>query len=273
MEIKMKNIYYKNLKKVNINFKEGLINGIYGSNGSGKTNIAYLLGLNSVPSKGHIELDGITIDDNNPMINYNMLKFEVGFISQNPLLQMFCETVQDQMIFTLNQYGYKNNLKHIKDSLKMVSLSSDYLKRKINTLSSGEIFKLSLAITLSLNPKIVIMDEPFSFLDNKSQKELVKLLRILKNRYHKTIIILSHNMDLLYNVSDYLFILSDNHIVVEGTKQDIFKQHSKLSNHYIELPKLVKFVDLVKEKKNIKMGYRDNINDLLKDVYFYQQKF
>ena len=175
MEIKAKRVSYHNLKNININFKEGLINGIYGNNGSGKTSLSHILSLNGIPTQGNIELDGITIDNDNPMINYNMIRFEVGYVFQKPSSQMFCDTVKEQMTFVLNQYGYKNNLKHIKDSLKMVSLDENLLNRKVDTLSSGELFKFAFALTLSLNPKIIILDEPMSFLDNISKKELVKL--------------------------------------------------------------------------------------------------
>lgn len=273
MEISTNNICYRNLQNIKVKFKEGLINGILGNSCSGKSSLADIISTYSMPSKGHLEIDSIMIDNDNPMINYAMIRFEIGYVPQNPFNMMFCDTVKEQFMFHLNQYNYKNNDKHILDSLKMVSLSDSYLNRKINTLSDGELFKLSLAITLSLNPKVIILDEPFTYLDNNSKKSIVKLLRVLKNRFHKTIIILSNNVDNIYELCDYIYILSNNKILIEGTKYDIFKHKSKLIKNNINLPKIIEFEQLVEEKKNIKMGYRDNINDLLKDIYFYCQKF
>lgn len=267
MEIKANNISYHNLKNIKMSFKEGLINGILGNNGSGKSSLANVLSTLSYPSHGNIELDGVTINYNNPMISYDMIAFEVGYVSQITTYQIFSDTVKEHMLALLNKYNYKNNLKHIQDSLRLVSLDESILKRKITTLSDGELFKVSLAATLSLNPKIIILDEPTTYLDYKSKKNLIKLLRTLKNRYHKTIIILSKNSDFIYEICDYIYILDNDGVVNEGLKKEVFKNYKKLD---VSLPKVLEIESLISKKKHIKMECRDNINDLLKDIYFYK---
>lgn len=271
MEIKTNRISYRNLKNIQISFKEGLINGVIGNNGSGKTSLAKILSGVSYPNTGNIELDGIAVDLNNPTISYDMISFEVGYVAQNSAYQIFGNTVKEYMATVLNKYNYKNDVNHLKDSLKLVSLDEDILKRKIASLSDGELFKVVLASVLSLNPKIIILDEPTVFLDFHSRKKLIKLLRLLKNRYHKTIIILSQNSDFIYKICDYIYILNNNKLICEGTKKEVFNNLKNLEKQSISIPRTLEIEALIASKKHIKMEYRDNINDLLKDIYFYKE--
>lgn len=268
MDIKLVKVSYGCFKKIDINPKEGLINGILGGNGSGKTVLANLLSTIVKPTDGQLEINGMIIDSDNPMINYQSIRFDIGYVMQDLHQVSFCETVQEQMIFKLNQYNYRNGKKRIKDALKMVNLDENILNRKLKSLSDGELFKVSLSSVLSLNPKILILDDPTTYLDYNSKNTLIKLLRMLKNRYQKTIIVLSSNSDFILEICDYVYILSNYQIMIEGTKYDVFSK--KISKYGVSKPNIICFEDLVKDKKKIKMGYRDNINDLIKDIYFYK---
>ena len=151
----------------------------------------------------------------------------------------------------------------------MVELDESYIDREINSLSSSEIFKVALASVVALNPKILILDEPSIYLDNKSKKMLCKIIRTMKQRYNKTIIILSYNLDFLIEISDYLYVINEGQKIFEGTKQDVFKNDKILEKNGIRSTKTIEFSKLVEKEKGIKIGYRDNINDLIKDIYFY----
>lgn len=269
MELTLNNIKYRNIKGFNLKVKEGLINGIFGLNGSGKSSLMDIMSFIKNPSDGNIVLDGMTINKNNYMVNYDLIRFDVCYIMQNPKQQFFCNTVKEQIMYYLKQYNYKTNDNRIIKSLQMVELDESYIDREINSLSSSEIFKVALASVVALNPKILILDEPSIYLDNKSKKMLFKIIRTMKQRYNKTIIILSYNLDFLIEISDYLYVINEGQKIFEGTKQDVFKNDKILEKNGIRSTKTIEFSKLVEKEKGIKIGYRDNMNDLIKDIYFY----
>ena len=151
----------------------------------------------------------------------------------------------------------------------MVGLDPSYLDKNPQTLSNGEKRKVALASILVLNPSILVLDEPTIGLDSESASNFIKLLRLLKRRYNKTIIIASHNTELLHKIVDYLYVINDGKVVLEGNKYDVFKQEKILKKYGIKVPKIMEFSNTVLEKKNKKIGYRDEINDLIKDIYRY----
>lgn len=234
--------------KYNLNIKKGLINCVIGKNGSGKSKIL------------------------NDIIKANKYRLDIGIVSQIPEDQVFYMDVKGHLSYQLKQFNYSSEQvnKKIIDSLKLVELSLDYLNKLIKDLSSSELYKIVLASVLMTNPKILILDSPFISMDTKSEKNLIKIIRTIKRRYNKTIVIFSNNSDLVHSIADYVFVVNDGKIVLEGNKYNVFKNHEVLNKCHIMLPKIMFFEELVFKKKGINMGYRDNINDLLKDIYYYK---
>ena len=91
----------------------------------------------------------------------------------------------------------------------------------------------------------------------------------MKLRYGKTIIIFSKDTDFVHQISDYVYLFNNGKILLEGDKYEVLTNTKILKQNNLNKPKLIEFVDLVENKKNVKIGYRDDINDLMKDVYRY----
>lgn len=249
------------LKNINIKLKAGKINAIVGKSGSGKTTLLELITGILKPTTGKVLIDEKEIDNLNNA-------FDIGYVSQdnNQFLQ---KTVKEELEMLLKLYNYKlkEKNKRINDSLIMVGLNEKYLNLNINNLSSGEKKKLALASALILNPSILIIDEPVIGLDRKTKEELKKIFRILKTRYNKTIIFVSNNLDFVLEVADYVYVLYDKEIVLEGKKIDVLSKTDILKKYGIIGPNITSFENLVLTKKQIKIGYRYEINDLIKDIY------
>lgn len=273
MEIKLKNvnfsyqkINYVNkpiLEDINISFKKEKINAIIGSNGQGKTTLLELINLNILPTKGSIKIDSFLYSSRNNELISNL---KIGYVEQEE--EFVGSTILEELEYSIESHNYKtrNKFKRINDVLIMVGLDRNQ-KDKINDLSKSERRKLALATALIHNPETLILDDITKSMDEKSKNDILKLLRLLKTRYNKTIIISSNDLDFIHKISDYIFVLYDKKIVLEGTKYDVFKEEKTLKKYELTIPNVIKFSNRVLERKNIKIGYRDEINDLIKDIY------
>ena len=260
MDIRLENITYKKektiLKEINMNFKEGTITSIIGDNTS---ELLDIISLNKKMTEGNILIDNEKVNSK----NIKSFKRKIGICPKH----LKGDTVKEELEKIFNIYEVKNSSKRIKDTLKMVGLSTSYLDRKINTLSSGEVQKLRFAKVLVHNPKILIIENPTKNLDSKNRRQLIKLLRLIKLRYKKTIIIISKDTDMLLELSDYIYEIENGKINAQGDKYIILSNEKILKKCNLAMPKTIEFSELVKKKKNINIGYRDNLNDLMKDIY------
>ncbi|MDD2435040.1 MAG: ATP-binding cassette domain-containing protein [Bacilli bacterium] len=279
MEIKFDSVYYtynqrtplnkKVLNNLNVEFKKDKVNGIIGKSGSGKTTMIELINALLVPTSGKVSINKFINKNGKKIKDVNKLRRQVGLVFQFPEEQFFNKTVKKELLFGIKYLNYqtKNSDKRCSDALKMVGLDDSYLDRNPFTLSSGEKRKVAIASILIFNPKVIILDEPTIGLDSISKNNLIKLIKMLKNKYHKTIIIVSHDVDMLHQICDYIYVINNGEVVMEGTKYEVFSNPDELTKYGIKCPKIMEFSNKVLAKKNIKIGYRDDIMDLIKDVY------
>ena len=258
MEIKLDKVSYKIIKDVSLNIS-GKITCITGKSGCGVSTLLELIsGLNK-PDNGIIEI-GQGYISNDLVKNISFVRKKVGYVFQRSDDYFFRKTVRDELTFSLK--GYKGDIsKRISNSLKTVGLDDSYLDRNPFSLSSGEKELLLIASVLAYNPEVIILDEPFRDLDFKNRDKIIKLLKMMKNRYKKTIIIGTLDSDLILKLADKVYVLDDGKIVMSGNKYKV------LSSDLVNKPKLIEFSLMVKNEKNKNIGFRDDISDLMKDVY------
>ena len=251
MAIKLDKVSYQDkLKNISYEFTEGKITTVISSSGSGKTLLSYLLsGL----------ITGYTGTITNSYIGR-----ELGYVFQNPEESFIFSNVKEELSFGLNKYNYKvdNIEKRIEDTLKMIGLDNSYLDKNPFNLSSGEKSLLSLGVVLSLNPKLIIIDEPTIYLDNKKEEYLIKLLKRLKNNYHKTIIIFTSNIEFALKISDNYVILKKGKITSKGTNKELMTNMDKVKNAGISIPQIVDFINTANKKKNINLEMTFDIKEL-----------
>ncbi len=277
MEIKVENVKYKYhdgqndvLKGINMQIEEGKIVAVVGRSGSGKTTLLEMFNALRYPTSGKIKIGEFEIS-NQKNLSIEKLRFYVGILFQFPEDQFLSLTVREELELPLRfyNYNYQKITDRVKDVLHMVGLDESYLDKNPLTLSNGEMRKIALASILILNPSVLVLDEPTIGFDFENEKSFISLIRLLKIRYKKTIIIASHDTELIHKIADYVYVLKDGKVYLEGNKYDVFKEEEKLKKCGVKAPKIITFSNKVLEQKKIKIGYRDDMNDLIKDIYRY----
>lgn len=258
MEIKISNLNYAYEKinykpkeifsKLNIKFNEG-INCIIGDNGQGKTTLLDIINGDLKHKSGKV----IKSTD------------KIGYVKETPLF--VTDTVREELIYNLIEHDHKVSEKRLYDALLMVGLDSNLMDSKISTLTYSQKRLLDLACAIIYNPRVLLIDNLTQDLSDVDKKNIIKLVRLLKKRYDKLIIIASNDLEFVHKVADKIIVLYDKRVVLEGTKYDVFKNEKLLKQYNLSVPNIIKFENLVLDKKGIKLGYRDEINDLIKDIF------
>lgn len=274
MEIKVHDVTfsYENtmvLKDIMLVAKEKEITTILGKSGSGKTTLLELMDALILPQKGFIMI-GSYKTDAKKWNYFNTVRSHIGYLFQYTQEQLFCKTVKKELIFAYTACHPKKNIdKEMKEILLLLNLSESYLQRDPMTLNRIEQKKIVIACLLLKDPEILLLDEPFMGLTAKSKKEMVKLILTLKKEYKKTIFVATQDTDMALKISDFIYIIWNKKIRLLGTKYSVLKEEKLLIRYGIKVPDIIKFSNIVMREKHIKMGYRDDINDLIKDVYRY----
>lgn len=276
MEIKFVNVNYKIdefllFDNLNLKFKDASITGIIGPIGSGKSTLLELVANIRDVKSGKIIIGDISLNSKAKKKDINALQKDVGILFQSPYDQVYNLSVKKEMFLSLSDLKLSKNeiMERITDALKMVELDEDYLDRNPFSLSQSELKKVALASILIRKPKILLLDDPTSGMDASGKKMLVNMLRILRNKENITALIVSSDIDFLNQVSDNIVVLKQGKVLLEGNRLDVFKKEKYLEDNGISIPKIIEFENYVLREKNIKIGYREEINDLLKDIFRY----
>lgn len=276
MEIEFVNVTYKEnvrtplektyLKNFSYKFSEGKVYSIIGTSLSGKDKLPLLINAVNKPYTGIIKI-GDFVNDGRYIKNINRLRMNVGYIKENPNDFLFNKRVIDELDFGIKYFKYKLNKQsiRIKEALTLVGLTEDYLNKEVSSLSLNEKKRLSIASSLIFNPSIIILEEPTMFLTYKDKEKLVKLIHLLKTKYKKTIIIITKDTNLPYEVSDEVVLIKDGSIVKYGTKE-MLTQDKLINSIGSSVPEIVKFIN-ISNTMNANLTYTNNILDLIKEVY------
>ena len=226
------------LLNINMDFSKGDIVGVIGTNGSGKSTLFMnMMGILK-PSVGNIIF-------NNEPIKYNKrslyeLRKEVGIVFQDPEKQIFYSMVYDDIAFALRNIGIEENIekKRILNALEAVN-GLDFIDRPVHFLSYGQKKRVAIASVIAMENKIVLLDEPTAGLDPVSTRAIVEIINNLKGKGVK-IVISSHDMNLIYEICDYIYVLDQGEIINEGSTDVVFNDEEKILKAGLELPWLVK---------------------------------
>ena len=283
MGIKIENVFYTYQKKASnstlaLNDVSFAINdndfvALVGETGSGKSTLAQCLNALIIPDQGQIEVDGVVVSyKNRKSKQMRGLRKRVGLVFQFPEYQLFEETVEKDVAFGVKNFGVKGEeaLEQAHKALSQVGLDESYYKRAPFDLSGGERRKVAIAGILAINPDILIFDEPTVGFDPASAKDLMNLI-VSMHQQGKTIIIITHDMDLVNEYVQKVFMLENGKLVFEGTPSELFVHVQNYDR--LDIPKTIRLALALKEKgMDIDVNSIRTIDDLVSQIKRWRNK-
>ena len=210
------------LRKINAEIFKGEWLSIIGRTGSGKSTLVQHLNALFKIQEGNIYFDGSAIPQKGEEVH--SLRQKVGLVFQHPEDQLFSPTVRDELAFAPRNAGFRGHELYnaILYGLECVSLDKDFLKRSPIALSGGERRLVAIASVLSAKPECIVLDEPLAGLDASYQKKLLAVLSKLRDE-DKTVITISHDLNMALNYSDRILILRDGSVIREGSPHEVLE--------------------------------------------------
>ena len=258
MGIQVRNIFFTYQKKasnatqalddVSLHINDGDFVAIVGETGSGKSTLAQCLNALLIPDKGDVEINNYLINHKNRKSRkLNGLRQHVGLVFQFPEYQLFEETVEKDVAFGVKNFGVKGDeaLSRAHIALNQVGIDESYYRRQPFELSGGEKRKVAIAGILAINPDIIIFDEPTVGFDPFSAKELLRLICDFHSQ-GKTIIVITHDMDLVNTYAQKVFLLEKGKLVYQGTPADLFIRFQ--NNEYLDIPQVTRLAIALSNK-------------------------
>lgn len=215
---------------VDIAIDQGQKIAVIGANGSGKSTLLHLLDGLIFADKGSVKFFGKELSErefNDEDFSRNFRR-GVGLVFQNPDVQLFCPTVKEDILFGPLQLGIeKEEIRKRFDELVTILNIQDLLDRSPHQLSIGEKRKVAIAASLIINPDVLLLDEPTAGLDPLTTRHIMDLL-IQANSAGKTIITSTHDLHIVEEISDLVYVLSHNKKIVKFGQTDVILKDTEL---------------------------------------------
>ena len=238
---KSKSLAVKAIKDVSLTINSGEFFGIIGKTGSGKsTFIQHLNGLiRTDANHGELFVGEYNLTDKKCFVR--SLRAKVGMVFQYPEYQLFAETVFEDVNFGLKNFfpnlSKEEREEKIKYAIETVGLNYEEVKDVSPfSLSGGQKRRVAIAGVIVSKPEILVLDEPVAGLDPKGKTDFINLLKKLKKEFVKTIVIVSHDMNLVAENCDRVAVFSDGLMKKVGTPKEIFSDYDFIDSVGLDLP-------------------------------------
>lgn len=271
----------KALDGVSITFRSGIITGLIGHTGSGKSTLVQLLNGLLKPQSGRVLLDGKDIWADPKKIR--SVRFKVGLVMQYPEYQLFDETVRADIAFGPRNMGMtpEETEAAVEEAARFTGLDRSLLDKSPFDLSGGQKRRAALAGVIAMHPRVLVLDEPAAGLDPGGRREILGRIREFCDSSGTTVIIVSHSMEDMAMYCDCVTVMSDGHIAFSGTPAQVFSRSEELFSLGLDVPQITR-VAAALERRGIDIGrdiytvkfafgriceYIDGLNGGSKDEY------
>jgi|SRR5690625_1768561 len=243
---------YQALKDISFHIPSGSFVAIIGHTGSGKsTLIQHLNGL-LTPTEGKVIVGDHTLSSEKKLKEMKKLRSKIGVVFQYPEHQLFEETVEKDIAFGPENFGFDEKVisQRISEILPKVGLSEDFLNRSPFELSGGQMRRVAIAGVLVTKPNVYVLDEPTAGLDPQGQQEIMDMFYNIHQEGNVTTILVTHSMEDALRYSDYVIILKNGKKYLEGRPEEIFIKEAELQRVHLQVPESIQFIQKFNKKFN-----------------------
>lgn len=235
------------IENLSIAFEEGKTTAILGANGAGKSTL--FLHLNGIlqPEHGEVRFRGQPISYKKAGLR--QLRSKVGIVFQNPDDQLFSASVYQDISFGAVNMGLSSEEVHKRVNAVMEQIGITYLKdRPTHSLSFGQKKRVAFAGIMVMQPEVIILDEPTAGLDPVGVSELMHLLQDVCRQQNTTIILSTHDIDVVPIYADVIDVMDKGHVIAHGTPEEIFAQPELLRAHHLRLPRISHLLEILQKE-------------------------
>lgn len=231
------------LKGVSLDIHKGDFLAIIGQNGSGKTTLAKHFNGLLKPTSGTVLVYGLDVATTP---SYSLVS-RVGYVFQNPNHQLFSTKVSNELAFGCRNVGMSSEKvkERIEETAHLLELEK-YLDERPYSLSQGVKQRVSIAAILAMNPDVLVIDEPTTGQDPRRSREIMDLMKKLHSA-GKTIIIITHDMDLVCEYAKRVIVMNDGRILVQGTPRDVFTKPEILREAFLAQPPILELFNRLRK--------------------------
>jgi energy-coupling factor transport system ATP-binding protein len=233
------------LKNINLNIKEsGEMIALVGHTGSGKSTLVQLMNALLMPTSGEIKIMNERLTRKTKL---KPIRKKIGLVFQFPEYQIFETTVLKDIAFGPVNFGVENPEEKARETAKLMGIE-ELLDRSPFTLSGGQLRKVAISGILASNPDILILDEPTVGLDPSGKRDLLDILVNLRRERNKTIIIITHDMEVVSRYFERVIVLKDGEIIYDGEKDDLLKKEDLYEKYSLDYPETIKLLRAIRKR-------------------------
>ena len=232
------------LDHLNLTVKPGKFIAVLGHNGSGKSTFAKHVNALLEPTGGSLWVNGMDVTDEE---NIFAIRQSAGMVFQNPDNKIIASVVQEDVGFGPENIGVPTDeiWERVEKSLKAVGMW-EYREHSPNKLSGGQKQRVAIAGVMAMEPKCIVLDEPTAMLDPDGRKEVLEAVHELNRSKGVTVILITHYMEEVVD-ADYVFVMDQGKVVMEGEPREIFSHVQELKSHRLDVPQITLLAHELKE--------------------------
>ena len=238
----------KALKNINITIPHGVITGIIGHTGSGKSTLVQMFNGLLKPDKGRVMIDGEDIWSKPKEIRN--LRFRVGLVMQYPEYQLFEETIRKDIAFGPRNMGLSEQeiQLRVEEAAEFAGLDKELLERSPFDISGGQKRRAAIAGIIAMRPDVLVLDEPAAGLDPRGKEEILGGLKEYLSFGDKTVILVSHSMEDMARHCDNIVVMNRGEVLKSGSVSEVFSYSDELQRVGLDIPEVSRIALALKKR-------------------------